>query len=174
MQKEVSTGKPRTITLKLSDTDCERIAKKAGECSLTVAELLEGFIGDLVGGDHAHGSDERDCACRWFERCGFPCRKTFSVYLLLKNQEGGFLEDYTDAENIREDISYYKKLECPDEDEKDELKYLEGDLLEAEKRLGEYYSGYAAWCGDVKPQTQDEAFRDFLKWQCGLDQLKGR
>lgn len=33
-QKEIATIKPRTITLKLSDADCERIAKDAGKAGL--------------------------------------------------------------------------------------------------------------------------------------------
>ena len=70
-QKEIETIKERTITLKLSDADCERIARKAGRHGLTVANLLESFIGDLVDGTYSNGSDERHYAERWFERCWF-------------------------------------------------------------------------------------------------------
>jgi hypothetical protein len=70
-EKEIGTIKERTITLKLSDADCERIAKKAGEHGLTVGMLLENFIGDLIDGTYSNGSDERDRAEQWFERCWF-------------------------------------------------------------------------------------------------------
>lgn len=33
-QREIATIRPRTITLKLSDADCERIAKEAGKAGL--------------------------------------------------------------------------------------------------------------------------------------------
>lgn len=56
-KKEIKTVKERSITLKLSDADCDRIAKKAGRSGLTVATLLENFIGDLVGGTYSNGSD---------------------------------------------------------------------------------------------------------------------
>lgn len=70
-RREIATIRDRTITLRLSDADCERIARKAGEGGLTVGELLENFIGDLVGGTYTNGSDERMYAQDWFERCWF-------------------------------------------------------------------------------------------------------
>lgn len=71
-KKEIETIKERTIKIKLSDADCERLAKKCGECGLTIGELFENFAGDLVDGTYSNGSDERMCANNWFERCGFP------------------------------------------------------------------------------------------------------
>ena len=68
---EIITIKERAITLKLSDADVERIFKKAGATGLTVPELLQNFIGDLVDGTYSNGSDERDYAQRWFDRCWF-------------------------------------------------------------------------------------------------------
>ena len=44
--------------MKLSDADCDRLARKRGEHGLT--------IGDLVGGTYSNGSDERDYADQWF------------------------------------------------------------------------------------------------------------
>ncbi len=58
-QEEMATIKERSISLKLSDADCERLLKKAAMCGLTVAELLQNFIGDLVDGTYSNGSDER-------------------------------------------------------------------------------------------------------------------
>ena len=37
----------------------------------TIGELIENFAGDLVGGTYSNGSDERDYADQWFERCWF-------------------------------------------------------------------------------------------------------
>lgn len=70
-QKEIETIKERTIKLKLSDADCWRLSKKAASVGLTVSELLENFIGDLVAGTYSNGSDERMYANTWFDRCGF-------------------------------------------------------------------------------------------------------
>lgn len=70
-EKEINTIRERTITLKLSDKDCERIMEKAGMVNMTASELLEQFIGDLVDGTYSNGSDERMKANDWFERCWF-------------------------------------------------------------------------------------------------------
>ena len=58
-QKEIETIRERKITVKLSDADCDRLARKCGEHGLTIGELIENFVGDLVGGTYSNGSDER-------------------------------------------------------------------------------------------------------------------
>ena len=70
-EKEIETIKDRTLILKLSDADCDRILQKAAGCGLTVSELLASFIGDLIDGTYTNGSDERMLAQDWFDRCGF-------------------------------------------------------------------------------------------------------
>lgn len=67
-QKEIETIRERKITVKLSDADCDRLARKCGKHGLTIGELIENFVGDLVGGTYSNGSDERDYADQWFER----------------------------------------------------------------------------------------------------------
>ena len=62
-QKEIETIRERKITVKLSDADCDRLARKCGEHGLTIGELIENFVGDLVGGTYSNGSDERDYIC---------------------------------------------------------------------------------------------------------------
>ena len=70
-QKEIETIRERKITVKLSDADCDRLARKCGEHGLTIGQLIENFVGDLVGGTYSNGSDERMYAEQWFERCWF-------------------------------------------------------------------------------------------------------
>ena len=55
-QKEIETIRERKITVKLSDADCDRLARKCGEHGLTIGELIENFVGDLVGGTYSNGS----------------------------------------------------------------------------------------------------------------------
>ena len=59
-QKEIETIRERKITVKLTDADCDRLARKCGEHGLTIGELIENFVGDLVGGTYSNGSDETD------------------------------------------------------------------------------------------------------------------
>ena len=91
---EIETIKPRTITVNLSNADVKRLAEKSGEGGLTISELLENFIGDLVDGTYSNGSDERMYAEQWYQRCWFAMFSddTFLKFLLL----WGDLDDYID------------------------------------------------------------------------------
>lgn len=95
---EIKTIKERTIEIKLSDADVERLFKKAGSASLSVSELLENFIGDLVDGTYTNGSDERDALNNWFERCYFGMfpEESFLKYLIDQDTIEEFLEVYND------------------------------------------------------------------------------
>ncbi len=55
-KKEIETIKERTLVLKLSDADCDRILQKAASHGMTVSGLLESFIGDLV--DFLHSQQQ--------------------------------------------------------------------------------------------------------------------
>ena len=57
LQEEKKTIRPRKIEINLSDADITRIYEKAGKHGITVEELIENFIGDLVDGTHYNGSD---------------------------------------------------------------------------------------------------------------------
>lgn len=48
-EQQIETIRERKITVKLSDEDCDRLARKCGEHGLTIGELIENFIGDLCG-----------------------------------------------------------------------------------------------------------------------------
>ena len=55
-QEEIETIRSRTIEVKLSDADVKRISEKAAAHGLTVGELIENFIGDLVCGTYSKRS----------------------------------------------------------------------------------------------------------------------
>lgn len=113
-QREVETIKPREYSLKLSDADVIRIAKTAGAYDLTVSELLQNFIGDLVNGTYTNGSDERMYAQQWAERCWFSHDQDKSLvkYLCCDGGEYEF-SDLWDAleriEDAQEDIRSTEK-----------------------------------------------------------------
>lgn len=105
-QLEIKTIKERTIEIKLSDADVERLYKKAGSASLSVSELLENFVGDLVDGTYTNGSDERDALNNWFERCYFGMfpEESFLKYLIDQYTIGEFLELYNDMRSSVDQI----------------------------------------------------------------------
>lgn len=174
-QREIATIKPRTITLKLSDADCERIAKKTGAAGITVSELLENFIGDLVCGTYSNGSDERDYALQWYERCGFGMfpDATLIRYLIEDWQEDTFIEDLEEIQSMKDDIEYYEGMKNPDSDDLSDLQCAKEVLKEAESRIDEVYSDYVKWCREEKPQSKEDAISGVLAWRDELAKLKG-
>lgn len=112
-QKEIETIKPRAYSLKLSDADVKRVAKVAGAYDMTVAELLENFIGDLVDGTYTNGSDERMYAQQWAERCWFSYDPDKSLVKYLCDRWEYEFSDLWDAleriEDAREDIRSAEK-----------------------------------------------------------------
>ena len=66
-QKEIATIKERTIYLNLSDADCKRISTYAAKANITVSQLLESFIGDLVNGTFRWQKPlQMDTMTRWY------------------------------------------------------------------------------------------------------------
>lgn len=118
----------RNITVKLSDEDCERLVRKCGEYGLTVGELIENFVGDLVGGTCSNGSDERIYASQWFDRCWFGMfpEPTLLNHLLCWGYDP---EDYLDAlDNIESAIEDKKYFAEHPEEANEESQYIDDDI----------------------------------------------
>ena len=60
--KQSETIQSRQLEIKLSEEDVRKITEKAGAHGLTVAELIEHFIGDLVYPDLQRRADPSDGA----------------------------------------------------------------------------------------------------------------
>lgn len=109
---EQDRSNEKELDLNLSAADCEKLLKLTGTYGLTVSELLQGFIGDLIDGRHTHGSDERMYAEQWFERCGY---KHFSEETLLRHllehdyDVDDFLTTYEEHKLYKEDPETYCK-----------------------------------------------------------------
>ncbi len=141
---EIETIKERKITVNLSDADCERLAKLCGEHNITIAQLLENFIGDLVGGTYTNGSDEREIAQRYFRRCWFsPYPEKTLLNWLLSN---GY-DVYDDLLSIIEDIEFgYVELEDYRKDpsgfDEEEIGFLKNDIEDWEEQIAEIKKDY--------------------------------
>lgn len=163
-KKEIETIKERTLVLKLSDADCDRILQKATSHSMTVSELLESFIGDLVDGTFTNGSDERYLAEDWFNRCDFECddKRTLLWHLLEQNADlENFIELYEENEE-------YKSHPEEFEEQREEYEMEPGDTFNFEDEL-QY------WLDDWKPSKlsmaeEVEAIRDYVE---ALRKFKG-
>lgn len=163
-EEEIKTIKERTITLRLSDADCERIARKAGLGGQTVAKLLENFIGDLVGGTYSNGSDERDRADEWYERCWFSWMNDDTLLHHLLGQD----------HDIDDFLTTY-----------DELKYFETNPQEFADEVAELEDGeklwfqeeYECYIGEFLEKNKDVDFEKEIdlcrKWLKDTEEFKG-
>lgn len=160
-QKEIATIKERKITVKLSDADCYRLTKKCGEHGLTIGELIENFVGDLVGGTYYNGDDEKACADRWFEHCWFGMfpKPTLLNHLLCWGYDP---EEYLDCldniETAREEKKYLE--EHPEEADEEEASYLDDDIADWEEELK---SMREDWKPEKEP-NMDEEIELIKKW----------
>lgn len=163
---EIKTIKGRVITLKLSDADCERIAKKVGKHGLTVGKLLENFIGDLVDGTYSNGSDERNFAEQWFERCWFGMfpEETLLKYLLEWGHDiGGFLTIY-------DELKYYEANPEKFDEEVKEAKESGEEILWFEQEYHDYIDEFLNNHKDADMEKEIELCRE---WLTDLQRFKG-
>ena len=165
-QKEIETIKERTIKLKLSDADCERIAEKAGMHGLTVANLLENFIGDLVDGTYSNGSDERHYAERWFERCWFAAfpKQTLLRHLL---EWGHNVEDFI---YVYDELKYYEANQEEYQEELAEAKEDGKNMIWCEEEYHDYVDDFINSHDEVDINKEIEICR---KWLNEIKNIKG-
>ena len=163
---EIKTIKERSITLNLSDADCERIAEKAGKHGLTIGKLLENFIGDLVSGTYSNGSDERMYANKWFERCWFGM---FPEENLLKHllEYGHDIDDFI---TVYDELKYYGKN--PEEfSEQLELAKEKGEeMLWFEREYHDYIDEFMKNNENADLEKEIELCR---KWLIDIQKIKG-
>lgn len=194
-QKEIETITERKLSLNLSDADVERLCVKAGIAQLTVSQLLESFIGDLVGGTYSNGSDERDAAQKWYERCGYSYNypSNFLSHLLCEYS----IECVDDVLSLQEDIDgYTADLEKAEKNlmsleellseliESNELNKIAGDyekvkeiyiesttrdLNWSKEQLADYWKDYLS--ENDTHETFEEALDQLQKWQSGWEAL---
>lgn len=170
-KKEIATIKERKITVKLSDADCDRLARKCGEHGLTIGELIENFVGDLVGGTYSNGSDERMYADQWFERCWFGMfpEPTLLHHLLCRGYDP---EDYLDTleniKTIKEDIEITEKNIAEPSDEWKDLVYHKYNEEGTDYIKVPCYNSVEEYCASERECL--EQYQDDLK--CQEEELK--
>lgn len=159
---EIETIKPRTFTLELSDADVKRLYEKTAADGITPAYLLEAFIGDLLDGTYTRGSDERELASAYYDRCCFEFQRTGSLleWALYEYR----LDDIADAleqiDDMKGEIEYLTAH--PDEAEPGELQAAQDDIDGAESDLKAIYEEYTASKGNEPYSDGIAAIRRYL------------
>lgn len=157
----------RTFTLELTNEDAKAFFEKCYLDETTPAEVLEGFINDLIDGCRTRGSDERLFAKQYYSRCGYGVFLTgdtsFSRFLLRKYGDCALYEirDSLDVLTCaQEDISFYR--EHPEEDPGEGFLEDLGDTVkEEEEVIGTYYQEYS--CFMEKRHKSPETLKDGIE-----------
>lgn len=159
-EQELKTIKGRKIHLCLSDADCEKLFDLCGRHEITVSNLLENFIGDLICGTCRNGSDERDYAEQYFKRCSFNWNTDKSLVCFLLSEDKDLYEfsgHFTRIEEIEEHI-----------------KFLEKNLEKMEQECElhpEWYADDPEWYQNVLEEI-DASKRDLAHEQNEVDEIK--
>ncbi|MDY2628245.1 MAG: hypothetical protein SOW08_08025 [Lachnospiraceae bacterium] len=147
-----------TFNLELPKADYMDVCKLSAVYGVSVEELLENFLCDLVYGKGSNGSDECYHARKWFDRCwfGMTAEDTFLKYLIENADIDDFVERYQCLQECEEEL---KQLQEGEEKEAEDWK-KEIDYQQA--RLKEYYDDYANDAG--KPESYEDGVATIMEW----------
>lgn len=142
----------RTISIRLYQDEVEELCRKSGKVGLSIGELFENFVADLICGTHTNGSDERMYIEQWFDRCYFSImpEETFLSYLLEMREIDSVLECW-------EILQELKNLEEPDCYDKEELEIQQNTLEE-------YFQEYRTYTREPTEDQLEAAMEKVLEW----------
>ena len=151
------------LDINISSADARALANKAAAAGLTIGGLLEAFVADLVCGQYTNGSDERDLAADWYERCGFHVSAggTFLAYLGFYDIMEDFLKAQDYADELGQDLADYGPEPSPEDVEDAEATREELEWAQREAR--EYYNAYAAHTR--RPEPWPDALASVKAWR---------
>ena len=142
-QLNVQSEKERQIAINLSESDCNYLIYLCGEVGISIGNLIETFLCDLISNEKAQGSDESKLVRNWFDRCDFS--RLSNNYLLSHLIETEYdPKEYVEYLELIEESEYDKEYSELHSDEIDEE---EGELIEADietwnEKLNEMKDGW--------------------------------
>lgn len=151
-QNEKETLKSRQINLTLSDFEVDSLCREASSRGTTVEEILEDFVGNLVGGYHYRGSDEGRLASEYLDRVIYSFDDDESYLQWLTNY--GDLEELSRFEIIEEESG-------DDEDSRDEIEYQK-------QKIEESFEEYLSHIGEerannINREEELQRVKDFIQ-----------
>ena len=144
-KRDAETVRGRTFMIELSNGDMVDFSRLAKEHGTTPTEILQGFICDLIDGTQTRGSDERDLAQRYFDRCcyslGMP--QTFLSWLLQEWRIDEIADLLQSADYAAGDLTYYAENPEDPEGKPEIIANLKQERAEAEREIADLYKEYA-------------------------------
>lgn len=123
---DYDTLRERDVKLKLTDEEVESLCREAARRNTTVEELLEDFVANLTGSIRNRGSDERELAYQYVERCiySFDDNESFLQWLSVYDELESVLVSLGEIDEIEAHKDRY-------EDAEDELEYHKQEVEDA-------------------------------------------
>lgn len=140
-QNEGETLRTRQINLTLSDFEVKALFREASSRGTTIEDIIEGFVGDLVGGYHYHGSDESRLASEYLDRViySFDDDESFLQWLL----------NYGNLEDVAQSLEIIENEDGEDEDSRDEIEYQKQEIEES-------FEDYLSYIGEERASEVDK------------------
>lgn len=151
-QKDAETLRERDLKLKLTDEEVESLLLEAAQRNTTVEDLLEDFVANFTGSIRNRGSDERELANQYVDRC---------VYSLYNNESFlQWLSIYGDLAGVLESLDALVKALATDDI--DEIEAAQDDLKAA----------YSDYCNDGGKEDYDAAIERIQAFQTATKRLE--
>ncbi len=153
---------PRQISLTLSDSDMTAFLDLATSSGTTPEEILQSFICDLVDGSQTRGSDERELAGEYFERCcyGLDAPQTFLRWTLSESRLEELSDCLEDIQYAEGEIEYYRTHPEDPDGTPDTLWKIEEGKTETASEMAALYREYVA--DQERRQDPVQSFEDGL------------
>lgn len=164
--EEIKTIREKKISVRLSEADCNRVSNLCGEYNITVGELIENFIGDLVNGTYTNGSGERMFARQYVERCGFSFEpdRTLTNWILASGYMYAIDDIYYLFDGLQtgqEELEYLEQH--PEEADAEAVEILKSDMEDWEQELDSLKAKYLKAGGRTAEDWEKEV-ESFMKW----------
>ena len=129
---------------------------------------------DLVWGTYTNGSDERDYANTYFDRCyyGMFPDQTFVRYLLEWEDIDAYIKDSENVQWLEKEIASYGEKSELDEEEEAVLEDIRDELKFAKEEVAEYYERYCEWCRKEEPESLEKAQAGVAQWKADYEKLQ--
>jgi hypothetical protein len=93
------------LQISLTDKEYEGLKSLAYKAGFKNAgELLSSFVGDLTGWGSSNGSDERDCAERYYKRAFYLWEKYFIYHLYICKYDLADMKNMLDKSDFFEEV----------------------------------------------------------------------
>lgn len=169
-----SKGEPlkeRKLTVELTDETLIDFVELCFRDGTTPAEVLGGFINDLVCGNHSRGSDERDLANAYYDRCGygyFYQARDFLQWALAYDAVGTIADYLKDIAEIEEEIAFL--TENPGKGEEEDIERNRGYIA---ANMNDIEDLFRQFCKEEKIEPKFEEELEKIKNYIALkDNLK--